>query len=511
MTGTKKRIAINSATNVASHFLRLFIGIFMTPFLLHRLGTEVYGIIPLVNSCVAYLILVSGGIQGSVGRYVTLNLAKRQYDEANRYINTALALLSGLVALSLIPFTFIVLRFPSLFQIPVGHENEARLVMLMLGANLLIGVLCSPLGIGFYAKQRFDLRNFIEISSQIIQTGLIIIAFISIEANIIYLAGAMLITNITSTILRIVISKRLIPTLKISPGLFDRAKVKEIGSYSSWVVVSHVSVLLFLNTDYIIINKLLGSADVTEYSLAARWGEMIRAVATAAVGVVAPLATQMEVDGNFEQLRTLLVRGMRIVLLMVIPPCVLLTIFSRELLITWVGSEHLAAIPVFWATLLPLAINLAPLPAFTILTGMGKVKWVAIVTLASAIANLAFSIVLVVWFNMGILGVAVGTAISLSLKNLIFIPVYVTRVIKASLGDYFIGLMQPFAAALPMTALAIFFQHQFNLTGWVPLLSASAACVFVFLVTSYLWVLRDADRQDLNIVLSKLGLVRERI
>ena len=59
MTITKARIALNSAANVSSHFLRLFIGIFMTPFLLNRLGAEVYGIMPLVNSCIAFVVLAA--------------------------------------------------------------------------------------------------------------------------------------------------------------------------------------------------------------------------------------------------------------------------------------------------------------------------------------------------------------------------------------------------------------------------------------------------------------------
>jgi membrane protein EpsK len=504
----KKRIAINSVANVSSHFLRLFISIFLTPFLLSRLGAEVYGIIPLVNSCTSYLVLVSGGIRSSVGRYVTLHIAKGEFREANQYLTTAFTLLSGLIAAVQLPFIFLVIYFPTLFEIPAGHETEARLVMLMLGLNLFVGILFSPLEIGIYAKQRFDLRNLVDLTAQIVSFGLVVFAFLYIEANIMYLAGSMLFVTLISTVARIAISKRLLPTLRVSPKLFDRTKLKAIGTFSFWVVVSQLAAVLFLNTDYIVINKLLGSALVTEYSLAARWNEMIRAVLTAAVVVIAPTATHMEANRNFEQLRTLLLRGMRIMLILVIPPCVLLCIFSRELLTTWVGVEHLNAIPVFWASLVPLAINLAPLPAFSILTGMGKIKSVAIVTLCSAVANLFFSIGLVVWFDLGIMGVALGTSISLSLKNTCFIPMYITRILKMPVRKYYGEFVRPLLSSVPIIILAVILQKEYTLSGWIPLLSASALCSMIFVGFSYLWIFKDEDRADIKMILTRFGFIK---
>ena len=172
---SRKRILINSATNVTTHLFRLFIAIFMTPFLLHRLGAEVYAIIPLINSCVAYLILASGGIQSSIGRFATLNIAKGEFEEANKYINTGI---------------------PSILTIPAEHEFEAQIVMFLLGSNLILGLLLSPFTTGNYVRQRFDLTNYIQIAAQLLQTLIIIFSFIYVDANIIFIASATLFTEI---------------------------------------------------------------------------------------------------------------------------------------------------------------------------------------------------------------------------------------------------------------------------------------------------------------------------
>ena len=510
MEQRKKRIVINSATNVGFHFLRLFIAIFMTPFLLSRLGPEVYGIMPLVNSCIAFVILASGGIQNSVGRYFTLHLAKKEYEEANRYASTAFVLLAGITTLAFVPFVGFAWSFPNLLEVPAGHEMEARIVALLLGVNVFIPVVFSPHTIGLYARQRFDLKNLVSFFTQILYVFLIIGTFIYIEANIVYLAAATLFSNVLATLLQARLSKRLVPTIKVSFRLFDRSKLKEVGAYSFWIFVTQINVLLFLNTDYIIINKFLGTASVTEYSLAARWNEMIRSVVMAAVGVLTPLITELEAHGDYERVRALMTRVLRLVLVLVTPPAVLLTLFSKELLATWVGPGYANVPPVFWVSILPLIVILSAMPAQSVLTGMGKVKWVALVNLFSASANLLLSIAFIVFLNLGIVGVALGSSIALVFKNVIFIPLYAGRVTGLSIRHYFKEFVRPFIGLIPMSFLAVYLQSHFSLYGWVKLLSASALCTAVYALTAYLLIFNGEDKKDTKAILGRIFRIKQK-
>lgn len=503
MNISKARFVLNSGANVGAHFLRLFIGLFMTPFLLRNLGADVYGIMPLVNSCVAFVILATGGLQSSVGRYFTLHIAQGELDEANKYASTAFVLLTGIMVLMSIPFLFFVYFFPLVLEVPTGHEMESRIVVLLLGINIILPLLSNPYTIGLYSQQRFDLRSLVSCINQVIYVILVVASFTYIGPNIIYLAAATLFSNLLATAQQMRISKRLVPSLEISWKLFDKAKVKTIGTYSLWVFVIQVTTLLLLNTDYVIINKLLGSIAVTEYSLAARWNEMIWAVITAAVGVVNPLVTHLEAKDSFEQLRKVLVRGVRFVFLIIIPPSVLLSLFSKELIITWVGVDYLNAVPVFWASLLPLIIIIVVMPATAILSGMGKVKWLAIANLVCAVINIVLSLLFVIHYNLGILGVALATSASLLLKNVFFVPAYTARVIGAPVVLYFREFIRPIVAMLPMTGLAVYLQCQFDLTGWWPLLTASIICVCLFGVTAFFLVLQDEDRRDMRELLTK--------
>ena len=502
----KTKIAVNSFVSVSAHFIRMAISLFMTPYLLSRLGKEVYGILPLVNSIIAFLTIASGGIQSSVGRYASLNFAGGHEDKANRYINTAFFLLAGLFSLILIPFVIATICLPSLLNLPQGHELEAQIVFGVLGVNLILLMLTSPFQIGIYFKQRFDIRGAISITGQLIYVTVIIGVFFFFEPNIMYVSFALLFNTLISVFISIVISKRLVPSLKFSPSLFDKSKLKEIGSYSFWTLIIQATVLIFLNTDYIIINKCIGSSAVTNYSLVARFNELMRAVITAAVRVVMPLFTQLEAKNDFGLIRSIYRKGVRGTLLLIIPPSFLLCIFSNELLLTWVGPGYHGVDTLFWIVLLPQVLILGAMPANVMLGGLGKVKWVGIVNSVCACFNLALSLVLVIYFDMGVIGVALASSLILSLKNFFFMPLYSSHCIKMPTLDYYKAFLRPLAAGVPMIFLAFYIQNNFDITGWVKLLSSSALCTVLFGITAYLIAFETSDRDDCKEFLTRVVL-----
>ena len=86
----KQRVIINSVCNVAGRVVSMVVGLFLLPFMLEGLGPKAYGMIPLIMSSVlSFFDVFTAGISTSVGRFVTLNQARKETEEANRYFNTS--------------------------------------------------------------------------------------------------------------------------------------------------------------------------------------------------------------------------------------------------------------------------------------------------------------------------------------------------------------------------------------------------------------------------------------
>jgi membrane protein EpsK len=481
----------------------------MTPFLLTRLSAAVYGILPLVNSCTSFLVLASGGIQASVGRYFTYHLYQKNTDTANKYVNTAFFLMLLILGIALLPLLLIAFFFPTLFNIPKGYETQSRIVMFLLGSTLYVDMLSNPFSIGFYATQRFDLRAIIFGFRQLLQAVLVVVLFLLISNNIVIVAGSTFFTTLISCSLMLYISKRLVPSLRCSFTLFDKSKLPDIASYSIWTLVGQVAWLLILNTDYMIINKFLGPGAVTDYSLAARWNETLRSIITAAVAVIMPLATSLQAKGLLTEVRELVTRSLRIVIIILMAPCLLLCLFSRELLLVWVGQNFTHVSLLFWPCVFPLIWILIELPLRYILNALGIVKWPALGGLFAALLNLVMSISFVTAFKMGAFGVALATSISFTLYSLAFLPYYTFRKINIKTRDILVHFGYPTIASVPMILLALSVKRLIHIQSWLSLCVAVGTCVAVYACTAFYVALTPRERRQISLAIMSFPLVKK--
>src|ERR1700756_4849027 len=90
----KKLDKVEILKNVGSSWCALgvnvLVGIFLSPFIVHHLGDEAFGLWILIFSVTGYYGLFDLGIRSSIVRYVAKYSATGEYDELNRLVNTAM-------------------------------------------------------------------------------------------------------------------------------------------------------------------------------------------------------------------------------------------------------------------------------------------------------------------------------------------------------------------------------------------------------------------------------------
>ena len=110
--------------------INVSVGVFLTPFILHRLGDVAYGIWVLIFSITGYYGLFDLGIRSSIVRYASKFTATDSKDELAKLISTSLFTYGGVGILSLLITMVLFVYVDSIFKVPVELHSTGTLKML---------------------------------------------------------------------------------------------------------------------------------------------------------------------------------------------------------------------------------------------------------------------------------------------------------------------------------------------------------------------------------------------
>src|SRR5215472_158034 len=172
----KAEIVKNVGSSWLSLGVNILVGIFLSPFILHRLGDTAFGIWVLIFSVTGYYGLFDLGIRSSVIRYVSTYSATNDNEGLARLINTSLASYT-VIGLAAMMVTLTATSFvESLFHIPPELVTTARWLLLMVGTAVALGFPTGVFGGILEGLQRFYWVNITNLVSTLLRAALIVFA-----------------------------------------------------------------------------------------------------------------------------------------------------------------------------------------------------------------------------------------------------------------------------------------------------------------------------------------------
>jgi membrane protein EpsK len=176
--------------------------------------------------------------------------------------------------------------------------------------------------------------------------------------------------------------------------------------------------------------------------------------------------------------------------------------FSRPLLGTWLGQDFESLAPLMILLTAHLCLNLAVLPLFNIQVATGNVRWPGLVTCLMGGANLALALLLAGPCKWGFYGVAAAGAITLTLKNLVFTPLYCAHLLELRWHTFLKETLPVTAATLALSAAAAGTTSWLQLRGWRDLILAGAIVALAWAAFAYLCLLSRAERAKIRELIS---------
>ena len=208
---------------------------------------------------------------------------------------------------------------------------------------------------------------------------------------------------------------------------------------------------------------------------------------------------RMYARGDTDGLVTYLNRAIKFLGLVMALSIGLICGFSEPLLRLWLGPAFGSLGPLLFLMAIHLCINLSMYPLYALPLAANRVKTPGLVTLAIGAGNLLLALLLAGVFGWGLYGLAAAGAMMLTVRHLLFTPLYAARVLNRPYGTFFREVVPIALATLATVGLCRLILWRWIISNWADLGMAAlgvsllfAAVVYFLLTPEERLALRDA-------------------
>lgn len=414
--------------------LSILINLIYTPIMIRILGNSEYGIYNLASSIIAYLSILSLGFGASYLRYYSKYKQSNEKEAISKLNGLYLTVFSIIGIIALVAGLFISFNVSIFFNetYSVADMHIAKVLMILLSINLAISFPASLFISYITSHEKFIFQKIVNIGKTVLSPCLAI-AFLYMGYGSI---GMAIVTTVVSIIIDIVnviyCFKKL--DMKITIGKPDWPLFKDIAIFSSFLAINQIIDQLNWQTDKVILGKMINSYAVAIYAVAATINTLYMNFSTAISSVFAPKIHEIvnkKEDDMDEKLTQLFINVGRVQYMILGLVATGVIFFGKYFLKIWAGEEFVEAYPTLLLLLIPATVALCQNIGIEIQRAKNMHKFRSIAYLIMAILNILISI----WFTSmwGMIGCAIGTAISTIVGNGLIMDIYYHKKLKINI------------------------------------------------------------------------------
>lgn len=459
MAEWQRRFWSTAASGYAGVAVRMLLGLVLFRTMFQQFSHAQFGFWSLLWSLFGYGVLLDFGFGFTAQKSVAEKTATGDLAGLSRLVATILWTFIGMAVMLLV--VFLSVRGPFLSGMGVASADQAEFGMAY--TVFFVGLaIMFPLGLFpemLAGLQRRDLANWIGILSTILNFAFLYWG-LTAHWHLAVLMGIAVTTSILPNLLAAAIAIRKLPGVSFAPRFFDWRAVRAQMGFSLTAYLITFSNMILAKSDQLVISMTIGVALVAVYQAGYKMGEMLGLFSVQLQQVLSPAAAAMHARGDKTGLRDLLLKSSRLTWLLVTPCYLLSAVYLEPLIRLLTGMDAIPASTWWIGQTLLLAVFSSQLTnscSKRVLMMVGESKRLLWISLSEGGANVVFSVILV--YQMGVLGVAVGTLVPTVLIGWLWVVPLTIRNLDIPLADFLRyhlkGTWQPLAAfCLILTGLA---------------------------------------------------------
>lgn len=425
----KKQLPKNAITAVLQFVVSCVVAVWLTPYLVKHLGVAAYGLVPLAALLTQYVAIITAQLSLAVRRFLVIEM-KKENGDPKVVFNSAVILYLILIVIQAPLFIVAILNITSIFSIPTELLSDAQILFSCSAASFLITLMTGVFGVSIYANNRLDITATINLARNITRLILIVVVFTIFGPKLRYIGLIELFLTIFVGVCNLYYWRKLTPELTLNLLRIDLRILLPIFKMSSWTLVNNLGAMLYMRTDLWIINKFISPIAAGQYATILVVVEFIRRLGTLVSDQSGPVILNYFAKEEWSELKKLLQMWTKMTAIIIAVPVGIIFANASELLEVWLGKDFVGLAPVLCLTTIHLFINVGVGSQSNLQMAANRVKLPGLVTFMTGVINVMVTYSLGVVLDFGIIGVALGGAVVMTLRNVLFSYVYGAKILN---------------------------------------------------------------------------------
>jgi O-antigen/teichoic acid export membrane protein len=518
---TSKKIIRNTVFSSAGFFWSYLLSFLLTPFIIHRIGIEAFGIWAIANTAINFFTFLDPGFGSSYVKYIAEYNTKKDYKTVNNVINTglifSLLFCVGVVGIYLLLKNFII----GFLKFSPEHYEDILFTFFGILMVFIINYAFTVFKSTLTGLQRMDITNTIFVIVSI-PGSIGIIIFLSLGYGLKGLVCNSILVALVTVISYAICAYRIFPQMSIHPKFFCSKILKKLWRFGYKVQIAGLSEFINRQLDKILLGYLLNVRLVGFYELGSKMALTVGNLPAVFLQAIEPASSELDAAKDTRALNALYTRGTKYLVFLTFPLSIFVITNASPIMHFWMSG------PGYEKSVLTIQILTIGYSFFLINSvgrlmarGMGMPQYEMVSALIILGLNILLSVSLIIL--LGYIGALIGTSASAIIGSSIFMirfHKFIKRTIISFLKDV---CLKPFLACFVAVPVSFVIDLLFYLINFFP--SERIGCFVylclkgvVFSVTYLLCILttRYLDEYDKKVFFStvqrplqKLGFVRK--
>jgi O-antigen/teichoic acid export membrane protein len=428
----------NLVANQAGFVLPVVITFFLSPFVVHTLGDDLYGLWSLIVSFTGHYSILTLGVQSAATRYVAWAAGKGDEGAMSRTVSSSLAMLLPAAALTLLVGAALALVLGRWFDVPPGELHAAQVACLLVALTAAVNFGTAVFACILTAHQRFDTLNLVRTGAFALRSALTVVLLMQ-GFRIRGLAALGLATMAVSGLVFWALARRQAAGWRISASLVDGETVRTLFGYGLKSFVGTSGMMLKYQLDLVLVGLFLAPADIAMYSLGSTLLMYVVQFVHALVHVFEPWATQRFAREGVEGLRGLFLSGSAFFYVLGGLLVGGALVFARPFYSLWIDPEHIQAGTIFTILVGPMFFTMGARFGHAFLVAMARIGTFNAVGLAAGVVKIGLAAVLIP--RLGVEGAAWASVVPFVVAEGIWFVPFIARVLGIPVWRIVVGSM----------------------------------------------------------------------